>query len=463
MRPGPPLALLLVLSLAAASCRREGAPSLIVISLDTLRADTLYDALRANELPALGSFAARAVRFDEARSSASWTLPAHGSMFTGLYPDRHGATHIKASLAADVPTLAERLSEHGYETVAFTDGGGVHHRLGLQRGFERYDEWTSGGSRRGEPELPRGGAPDPVHGHNLFDRAIAFLDGGGGRERPLFLFLHTYAMHDYHRLDPWNLGALKREDLRSPEVYLACVLGKRRCSPDDWRVLETIYRGALDHVDEGFGRLAAALDRAGRLDTSLIVVLSDHGEGFEPERERIHHSGRLHADLVRVPLLIRAPGLSPGARSEPVSLVDLMPTILAYRGFDAPDGIDGRSFLPLLGATPGAGRRPRPHYVMEHAFGWRHGRRWRAPEPSSRPLAMAVIWDGLWFIRHDGWEEVYEVEGDPDQSRAVEPPAEKAESLRALLAQRERLRREPPRRPADAKLEEELRALGYLQ
>ena len=452
----------MVLCVALAACRREPSGNLVLISLDTLSARTLYSALDADALPNLGAFAQEGVRFETAHSTASWTLPAHASMMTGLYPDRHGAIHVQAMLRSEVPTLAENLSASGFDTVAFTDGGAVHHRFGLNRGFDRYDEWSRAGTASATT-LPRQGAPDPLRGRDPFDRAIAFLEADE-RERPLFLFLHTYTMHDYFNLNPWNLGALDRDGLLSPEAYVRCVLGVRRCGPDDWAVLERLYRSGLDHLDAAFGRLVQALDRADLLRTSWIVVVSDHGEGFDPERRRIHHGGRLHSDLVTVPLLVRPPGgASPRVRAAAVSLVDLLPTFLTVVGIQVPTGLDGRSFAPLLAGDETASMRTRPHYAMEHAFRWRGGKRRRVRNIPERPLAAAVIDDNLWFIRSRRSEEVYAVGNDPEQSQPVRLAVEQLEPMRKLLAQRERLRQSPQARPEDEKLEAELRALGYIQ
>jgi arylsulfatase A-like enzyme len=142
------------------------------------------------------------VIFETALSPAAWTLPAHASLLTGVYPDRHGATDPRRRIAPNLPTLAQELREAGLETVAFTDGGYLHRRFGFAAGFDRYDDWVRDPDRRPVLNVPRGGAPDPQVGSALFDRTIAYLAQRRPEDPPFFLFLQTYAVHDYFRVEP---------------------------------------------------------------------------------------------------------------------------------------------------------------------------------------------------------------------------------------------------------------------
>jgi arylsulfatase A-like enzyme len=143
----------------------------VLISIDTLSRSALssFDS-SATARPALDALARESVRFTRAYSTAAWTLPAHASLLTGLYPDRHGATTFDVGIEPSAPTLAERLRAAGYETVAFTNGGLVSDWFGLGRGFERYDERVEPGAASAAIDLPRDGRSVDIPGMRLFER-----------------------------------------------------------------------------------------------------------------------------------------------------------------------------------------------------------------------------------------------------------------------------------------------------
>ena len=164
----------LAVSLIGCSQPQPEPPEIVILlSVDTLNRSALQAFnSRAAKLPNLDEFASQAVRYRNAYSTAPWTLPAHGSLLTGLYPDRHLA--VIGRLSPKVWTLAEGLRDAGFLTVAFTDGGYVDSKFGLSRGFLRYDDKvTSPGQLN--VDLPRDGKPNNPAGAELFDRAIAFL------------------------------------------------------------------------------------------------------------------------------------------------------------------------------------------------------------------------------------------------------------------------------------------------
>jgi arylsulfatase A-like enzyme len=176
----------------------KSARNVIVLSVDTLSVSALkaFNPAAA-ELANLDDFSGESLRFVNAYSPASWTLPAHGSLLSGLYPDRHGAVDPRTKISSRVTTLAMYLNEAGFETVAFTDGAYVDYEYGFNAGFDRYDDWVADPEWRINLTLPRDGKRDPVSGANLFDRAIAYLSDHQTGQLPFFLFLHTYAVHDY--------------------------------------------------------------------------------------------------------------------------------------------------------------------------------------------------------------------------------------------------------------------------
>lgn len=524
MRAAPLSSLLVPLfALSAAGCAREAAPQphLLLISIDTLSRDSLRAfAPEAELLPAFDRLAAESVRFDHAISPASWTLPAHASLLTGLYPHRHGAVHRRSLLAPGVTTLAHELAGAGYATAAFTDGGFVDAKYGLDRGFGRYD----GKSARGEPApdwLPLGGKPPEVRGFDPFGRAIAHLEHRDD-PRPQLLFVHTYALHDYfhdHALSrrrarrtsgkdsgapaaaPPPAAALPPDATPAPagppraarassapepgaritaigRANLRCLLGEARCSERRWKRLAALYRRELRRVDAELARLLAAARR--RLDDRplWIVLTSDHGEALGPTGHR-HHGGELVPEVLAVPLLISGPGAKTTAADGRVSLVDVAPTLLELGGVEPPDDLDGRSLAPWLreGWRAGLARRrlaDRPLHAEEHYYWWRSGRRASARDIRATPIAVALWRGDWWYVRSLAGERVVRWPPAGEESagarggRATNARAEESPSGSVLselrrearaLARKRVVSTEP--RPEDRELDEQLRSLGY--
>jgi len=463
-RPWTFVALLVAAALAPLAWGRgpvDRPPNVLLISIDTLR----QASLRAFEpgaqaLPALDRFARSARSFPEARSTASWTLPATASLMTGLQPDRHGATDPRLRIRRDAAPLAEHLRRAGFETVGFTEGGFLDAHFGFGRGFERYDQRAS--TTRGRSvRAPRGGQPPGELGSRIFDRGAAYLRQRGPDDGPFFLFLQTYAVHEYFRAhDRVARDLPSGTSLRDPEHYEACLVGERRCEASDWETLRALYAAEVRRVDAAFGRLLRILEEQGLRENTLVVLVSDHGEGLEPTRS--HHGGRLHEDQLRVPLLVAGPGVVPGATPGAVSLVDVMPTLLELAGLERPSGLDGLSFAAAL--RGGTAPDPRPLYAVEHAFWWEDGRRHETESARSEPLALAVMDGDRWYIRGRGGEELYDMAADPGQRRDLAAQATVVlEPLRRLAAAREPALSSVVVAEVEAPLRSRLRSLGYLR
>lgn len=439
--------LVLLGTLVLAACGGEArGPNVILISIDTLRRDAL-DAHEPGALPLsnLDRFAAECVRYENGLSVASWTLPSHASLLTGVYPDVHGATDRRVTLASEVGTLSEALAARGYETAAFTGGGFLDAKYGLGRGFQRYEAKTHGKQESAEDM------------QGLLGRVRGFFAGRGASRRPLFLFLHTYAVHNYYdaRAEAAELAEVSAP--RGRKQYVDCVLGRKSCGPESWHELERLYRAELELFDRGFGELVAELDSAGVWQDALVILVSDHGEGFEPERARIHHGGRLHQDQLAIPFLVRAPGLGARAEAERVSLIDVMPTVLDFVGAPVPAGLDGRSLVPNL--RDGEPLTARALFAMEYYFSWQAGKRATAEEVTLLPLELAVIDESGWYITGAGEDQVY-APGDGAQTSNTSD-ATRAAAFRAKLGERPFPR--PTTAPAqkDEALDTSLEQLGY--
>jgi arylsulfatase A-like enzyme len=400
-------------------------PNVILVSIDTLRADHLgvYGYPRATS-PVIDRFAADATVFERAYSQSPKTAPSHMTLLTGLYPEAHGVRNWEEggndSLAAEIPTLASVLAENDYWTVALTGFGHVHPALGFDRGFQSFQQ--SGGAQR-LFEIAEG----------LVAQFAERADDGGAK--PFFLFLHTYEVHDpytppprFQRLftDPGYEGAIlsSAEELREvagdgwSEQHEAFWSRVDREKPEDLQHLRSLYDGGIRFTDRHLRRLLDALGEHGLLESTIVLVVSDHGEAFGEHAGVLHNS--LYQEVLHVPLIIRFPGaegaLLRGTRiSGVVSLVDLMPTLLEWIGLPVPGHVQGHSLLPLI-----------------------RGEEVRGAEQvvSQWPLTglQALRVGELKYIRGGDREELYDLVADAAEARnLLSDDPTRAEPLRASL------------------------------
>ncbi|MBI1852702.1 MAG: sulfatase [Planctomycetes bacterium] len=302
--------LLLVGSSCAPPKPHATGPSLLLVTLDTVRADRLGCYGRASAAtPILDRLAREGARFERAYAVAPLTLPSHASMLTGLYPNRHGLRDNGAApLRREVPTFAAILHDRGYDTAAFVGGAPLDHRFGLDRGFDLYDD--AFGARAGSYSYPERSA----------DRTTAAA---------LDWLAPRLAAKDAASFALW----VHYFDAHAPYAPPPPFADRFRDSP---------YEGEIAFVDAQLGRLIDAIEKAGRLDRTAIVVVADHGEGLGEHGERTHGC-LLYDSTLRVPLIVRAPGRVAAAsvRADRISGVDLLPTALALLDVPAPRDIDG--------------------------------------------------------------------------------------------------------------------------
>lgn len=343
-----PFFVLLVAAVTLVSIRcRDEVPSgvatetrdvpVFLISIDTLRSDRLpaygYDE---GSTPAIDRFRDDALLFERAFSSVPLTLPSHATILTGLEPYRHGVRdNIGYSLEPGAHTLAESLSENGYETGAAVSSYVLRGETGLSQGFDVYDDLMT--------EAP----VDTISswqrdGEATADAITRWVDSAPGRK--LFGFLHLYEPHY-----PYT----------PPEPFAS-----RLSDP---------YDGEVSRADAIVGRFLEHLKERGLYDDSLIIVLSDHGEGLGDHGE-LEHGVFLYREAIQVPLLIKLPGNERAGETieRPVSLTDVCPTVLTRTGLDPGAGIDG---IDLLSFAPPRNRTiysetyyPRLHYGWSELF-----------------------------------------------------------------------------------------------
>jgi arylsulfatase A-like enzyme len=358
-RPAKILAALAAALLASAGCGRpapEG-PDVLLISLDSVRADTL-DFLDAETAPNLARLARRGTVFTQAVSATSWTLPAHVQMFTGTPPSLSGVQVDSVRIDPLVPTLPELLDQAGWATAGFFTGWYLAAEYGFGRGFGLYRSAMTPLEEL-PPDAREAASHRDVTSARVAERVAQLLEGADAG-RPLFLFTHLFDPHyDYippppfdRRFDPDYDGDLDGRDYWSNRrVWDPEQDPPRRVSDRDLEHLRALYRGEIGWTDQAIGAILEELERDGRLARTLVVVTADHGEEFF-EHEGRGHRRTLYDEVLRVPLLVVPPGAqerdAPRTCARQVTLSDLLPTVVDYAGLEVPAGVHGRSLRPAV-------------------------------------------------------------------------------------------------------------------
>jgi arylsulfatase A-like enzyme len=431
-------------------------PPVILVVADALRADAVGPELTPN----LQAFSKDAVVFQEAWSAATWTRPAVASILTGRYPSTHRAVHKTDRLPGDLPTLAGLLSQRGYRTLASVTNVNLAPVFGLGRGFEVYCYHAP------RPFL---GAPVsasrlflveiyrllrlrffPGHrevfryyaeGERVLKQGRALMDPYTKKPQPFLAYLHFMEPHDPYFAHPYDGRGVARVENPHPPVAKA------------GEYLD-LYRQEVKHFDKIFGDLAAYLKESNLYHRSLIIFTADHGEEFA-DHGGFWHGTSLYRELVRVPLMIRFPaGAGAGTvQREPVSLVDLLPTVLSAAGAEPPGDLPGRILSP-------------------------------EPRPDRRVLFAQEDHQGciLSAVRAGPWKLIRANPGNPRDLPGVQlfdlstDPAEKKDLSATEADLRDELLRvldegpaAAPAKPAGEKVEldsatqEQLRSLGYTE
>ncbi len=346
---------LVLISIFCLDCRRAEPPpairyNLLVISIDTLRADHLKCyGYNQDTSPHLDRLAKEGVLFENLTSASSWTVPSHMSMFTSLYPSVHGVQTARSALGEGVPTLAQCLAQSGYATAAFVMGTMLNHQYGFNRGFQFYDDFTV---------KMKVGVPLNVDRGNVFTNpvitnlATKWLKKHS-REN-FFLFLHYWDCHsDYiapppfnSQFDPDYKGIENGRDIFRRAMRDDILA---RISIRDLAHMEALYDGSIAYTDEHVGKILGLLQDLGLSEKTLVIVLSDHGEAFL-EHGLIYHGNSLYEEELHAPLIMRLPGVIPAGKrvAGNVSHVDLMPTVLGLLQMPAPSLVQGIDLSPMI-------------------------------------------------------------------------------------------------------------------
>lgn len=448
--------LVVLIPFGTSGCRgsRETArPNVVLISIDTLRADHLgaYGYARPTS-PSIDALAAAGVLFENALSPSSWTLPAHASLLSGVSPYRHGAVAATARIRDDVPLLAELLAAQGYHTVAFVNAPFVGRDHGFARGFARFEQRFE--QRR----------------RDVAERHRQVLDAVPALEPPFFLFVHYMDVHTPYR-PPKEFNRFARDRRSSAvlkdigetsvlELQRAAREGRLRMSHADRDRLIDLYDGEILAMDAKIGELVAALRT--RFPDTIVILTSDHGEEFL-EHGGFGHGETLYEEVLRVPLIVAGPGVAEGARiGDQASLLDVVPTVLERLGLASASALDGRSLLPFL------------HVGSAAAGGGTSGHAGATSDAEPVLGLHTASHDGTLSLRgvrapsrklvHDdrrGTVELYDLASDPGERRNLAPATrdERLEQALAALGAAAPSSAAPSPDPATV---EALKALGYL-
>ncbi len=329
-------------------------PNILLITVDTLRADAVgaYGNPRA-KTPNMDSLAQDGTLFSLDMTVVPQTNPTHASILTGVFPSRHGIFHHMASMLSDsVKPLAEIMSEAGYTTTGHYSWISFDPQYsGLERGFATYERHTV------DRSWPADRKPDFYEEYLdskadvTTDGVLAWLERSG--KDPFFMWIHYNDAHwPYEPPSPFDTmfdGCQSCMD-GSIQSIIRVTEGYQATSVETAH-LRGLYDGEVAFVDQQLGRLFGWLRDRGLLDRTVVVLTADHGEGFG-EKGLWSHQEVMYNTALRVPLLIRYPGGVPKAVvGAPASAVDILPTLMDILGLPTPEGLHGKSLLPLMQGT----------------------------------------------------------------------------------------------------------------
>jgi arylsulfatase A-like enzyme len=421
----------------------------VLVVVDTLRADHLgvYGYGRPTS-PALDRRAAEAAIFERAWATSPWTLPSFGSLYTGQIPSRHSAGLLLqdsgersfAALDESAPSIGEILEERGFATAAVVNNPFLHPAFGLGRGFETWDYVF--GNYAAYPRASQ-----------IVYWGLRWLDARD--ERPFLLVLHIFDPHLSYDPPPQVRGRFTSGYAGRLALPLAG-FGKLNAGwkprlEADRRFVTGAYDEEILFVDRQLARLFDGLEQRGLLDETLVVLTSDHGEEFF-EHDGFEHGHTMFQELLRVPLLFWGPGVRPRRIETPVSLVDVLPTLLDALGLEPVPDLTGRSLWGLLGG----GSDPVERALV--AEGTLHG-------PDRKAL---VRWPWKLVVTAGQPARLYDLAADAGERHDLSQQA--PERLVALLEELETRTREASRgrvarspEQLDEEIRAQLRELGYLE
>lgn len=412
--------------------RSELQPNVVLIVLDTLRADRVSaNGYHRVTTPKLDRWARDcAVNFPNTIAPSPWTLPSHVSLFTGQDAIVHGSNFDEGALP-EFDLLAEQMRRAGYTTRAITGGGYLHPRYGFDQGFDSFRYWPPDRHQRDEIE-------------NGTERAISVISDL--EDRPFFLFFHTFEVHKpYDRREPYfseyadgRFEGIREKVYRNPtdeasgfvegkSFRIVDETGEHALDDETRGFIDALYDSGVRFADLHVGQILERLEvQRGTRDT-LVIVTADHGEALGDHDLASH--AYLYDFNVRIPLMISLPGAGhDGLQVErQVRLIDVMPTILEVTGLEAPARFDGESLVPLF-SDPNA---PFPDTAWSYAASTNRGLALRV-DNRLKLITNDTIWQAV-----RGEERLYRLQEDPsEEQNLIGEPVEELEQLRRATMQK---------------------------
>jgi arylsulfatase A-like enzyme len=457
-----------------AACGPARYPNIVVIVIDTMRADRAGWSGGGREVtPFLDSLAQHGTVFSNVYAQSSWTSPSVASLVTSRYPSQHGVVSFTSVLADSERTLAELLHERGYVTGGFSANELLKREHGFGQGFDEYQVFES---RRLLEKMPA---------ERLNEKTLAWLDSlpKGEPARPVFLYLQYMEPHfPYSARKPaWDemFERMVRRGFdrdHAFELLRALIWEKpnlfQHPDAETLTLIQALYDAAILSLDDSLGTLFAQLEVRGVLANAIVVVTADHGEEFL-EHGHMGHGATLHEELIRVPLLVLLPGDDTARRVvDAVSLVDVAPTLLDLAGISSPSVFEGHSLTDRLGRQ----RFPARWFtaVRRLVFGappvavaYSELVKPQGVLPAQAVPGQRALIAGSRKLILDGAPEFFDLQADPtEQHAAALTAAEQAALQRTIEDFGQRVAHNATRRESktiDAQTKERMRALGYVE
>lgn len=431
------------LAVALAGCRGPlpaipASSNVLLVVMDTTRADHLgaYGYARSTT-PNLDALAREGVLFENMISPTATTPPSLGSMLTGVLPFQHGVRAIESVEASTLdpkhPTLAEILGARGFATAAFVSSVTASSRYGFGRGFDVYSDTAAAEAEKGQ-----------ITGREVNAALLPWLRGRAGAGR-FFALAHYFDVHDLRvAAEQPFLGSFMTDGIRARDRRIA------------------LYDGELRYLDGELQRVFTTLDETGLRESTMVIVIADHGEGLGDHDHQEH--GILYQEQIRVPLLLRGPGIGRGLRvKHRLTALNLAPTILDLAGVPAaawPSAYVGHSLRPWLRGRGGAGDR----FIVAEA----HNKLLKKNEDRAAKGEVYAAIRGPWkylYYPLGAPTELFNLDDDPAElrNRIKDEPqlaAELHQPLQSMGIMSARGARPPV---ADEQRMDQLRALGYVQ
>lgn len=457
-------------------------PNFLIISMDTTRADRFssYGHYRQTT-PHIDELAREGLLFKNAISPSTWTVPSHISLFTGVYPSKHGVGYLNTHLTEDLPTLAEILSRNGYRTFSIYNNPFVGRMVGGAKGFNEAIGVNL--DRRVSLTLTRLferfiyndiGA----NSKKTVDLASNWISNNAHSELPYFAFVHFNDAHSpYRAREPYFSEFVKDLDLSQVDLskvqkvnahrraFHKYLTGEVQPSRADFEYLKALYDSEIRFVDEQVGRLLEFLKKKEFLKNTLVIITADHGE-YIGEHNLMNHHFYLYNTVLHIPMIFWYPErIQPGVDSRYASLVDILPTVLSLAGLEnqIPPHVQGINLITQETPDIKVASVEQPRSVYSEWWGWLLGeagqnRARSASKDGNKSIleenltpaeilnftnqsskdSSKAIYDGVWKLiwLSNGRHELYNLANDPNEQRnLIEAYPEKAQELQAKLEQ----------------------------